>query len=200
MWINKSEEPSLRANIVAKHLPEWATCLDKLKPGFEYIEDRLTDKCEMPYHMAAEHEIVRLAQFFDPDYAASHTDCLVDFVSGFSCIPAFRVHNLLNTIHAELPPYVIAVKSFVAGSEKPPAEDDMKAFTTRVLGFWARNHRKLPFLAIAARIVFSWTPNSAACERVFSLLKAFFGTDRDASLADQISVALKLSYNERRLG
>ena len=48
--------------------------------------------------------------------------------------------------------------------------------------------------------VFSFTPNSAAVERVFSLLKLYFGDDRDSSLADMIQTTLMLIYNGRDTG
>ena len=43
-------------------------------------------------------------------------------------------------------------------------------------------------------------PNSAAAERVFSLLKLFFGDARDSSLADMIQATLMLMYNKRATG
>eukprot|EP00967_Tisochrysis_lutea_P028679 scaffold33450_cov37-Tisochrysis_lutea.AAC.1 len=52
-------------------------------------------------------------------------------------------------------------------------------------------------LALAARIAFSLTPNSAGCERVFSLVQCMFGSLQTASLADQIRAALMLRYNDR---
>ena len=50
------------------------------------------------------------------------------------------------------------------------------------------------------RIVGSWTPNSAAAERVFSLLKAMFGDEQLSTLVDMIETALALKYNERKVG
>jgi hypothetical protein len=47
---------------------------------------------------------------------------------------------------------------------------------------------------------FSFTPNSAACERVFSLMKFMFGDQQWATLGDYIQSALMLSYNERAVG
>ena len=44
------------------------------------------------------------------------------------------------------------------------------------------------------------TPNSAACERVFSLLKFMFGDQQWAALGDYIQAALMLKYNERAIG
>jgi hypothetical protein len=50
------------------------------------------------------------------------------------------------------------------------------------------------------QIVFSFTPNSAAAERVFSLLKLYFSDARDSSLADVIQATLMLIYNKRATG
>ncbi len=50
------------------------------------------------------------------------------------------------------------------------------------------------------RIVGSWTPNSAAAERVFSLLKSMFGDQQMSALEDMIEAALALNYNKRKVG
>ena len=44
------------------------------------------------------------------------------------------------------------------------------------------------------------SPNSASCERVFSLLRRMFGDQQLSSLADYIQSALMLAYNERQVG
>ena len=54
--------------------------------------------------------------------------------------------------------------------------------------------------ALAARIVFAISPNSATCERVFSLLKLMFGDQQMAALGDVIRAALMLRYNGRMIG
>ena len=59
---------------------------------------------------------------------------------------------------------------------------DVKVFTKSVLSWWASHSSKFPAWAEAARILFSFTPNSAAAERVFSLLKIFFTDVRDSAL------------------
>ena len=59
---------------------------------------------------------------------------------------------------------------------------------------------QFPTWALAMRIVGSWTPNSAAAERVFSLLKAMFGDEQLSALVDMIETALALKYNERKVG
>ena len=54
--------------------------------------------------------------------------------------------------------------------------------------------------ALAARVVFAISPNSASCERVFSLLKNLFGDEQMSALADYIQAALMLNYNGRQVG
>ena len=44
------------------------------------------------------------------------------------------------------------------------------------------------------------TPNSAAAELVFSMLKAMFGDQQMETLADIIQTALMLRINKRRVG
>ena len=68
------------------------------------------------------------------------------------------------------------------------------AFTSGVLLFWANHGSDFPTWALAMRIVGSLTPNSAAAERVFSLLKLMFGEVQMSSLADMIQAALMLRY------
>ena len=65
-----------------------------------------------------------------------------------------------------------------------------------------KNHGKeFPAWAHAMQIVAgSFTPNSAAAERVFSMLKHMFGDERMSALADMIQAALMLRYNKRSVG
>eukprot|EP01048_Picozoa_sp_COSAG05_P006192 COSAG05_NODE_391_length_10419_cov_8.156686_2_plen_148_part_00 len=78
--------------------------------------------------------------------------------------------------------------------------NDMHAYTASVLDFW-RNHKQdlHPSWALAARIAFAISPNSASSERVFSLMKRLYGRHqlRDSSLSDIMSVTMKLNYNHR---
>ena len=57
-----------------------------------------------------------------------------------------------------------------------------------------------PCSSFAAQIIFAFTPNSAAAERVFSMLKSMFGDQQMETLADIIQTALMLRINERRVG
>ena len=57
---------------------------------------------------------------------------------------------------------------------------------------WWKNHTAdLPHWSAAAAII----PSSAAAERIFSLLKASFGLQQDATLNDYIQTSLMLQYN-----
>ena len=78
--------------------------------------------------------------------------------------------------------------------------DDVDKFTKDVLLWWANNGKEFPTWALAMQIVGSFTPNSAAAERVFSLLKLMFGDAQMSSLMDMIQTALMLKYNGRKIG
>ena len=73
--------------------------------------------------------------------------------------------------------------------------EDVDKFTTDVLCFWANHGKEFPTWALAMQVVGSFTPNSAAAERVFSLLKLMFGDTQMSALADMIQSALMLRYN-----
>ena len=65
----------------------------------------------------------------------------------------------------------------------------------------AQQERRSTTWAKAMRIVGSFTPNSAAAERVFSALKRMFGDAQMTALEDYIQAALiMLWYNERPVG
>ena len=49
-------------------------------------------------------------------------------------------------------------------------------------------------------VIFAFTPNSAAAERVFSLLKSMFGDQQINTLAEIIQAALMLRVNKRTVG
>ena len=62
------------------------------------------------------------------------------------------------------------------------------------------NSSTFPAWALAARIAFAISPNSASCERVFALLKNLFGEQQMLALADYVQASLMLNYNGRRVG
>lgn len=87
-------------------------------------------------------------------------------------------------------------KCFTSDSHK----DSVEEFTDRVIRFWRKFQKKLLTWAVTARITFAMSPNSAACERVFSLLMLFSGQQQDSSLSYQIQTSLVLAYNKGALG
>ena len=78
--------------------------------------------------------------------------------------------------------------------------NDVGEFTKGVLLFWANHGKEFPTWALAMQIIGSFTPNSAAAERVFSMLKLMFGDAQMLSLMDMIQAALMLKYNGRKIG
>ena len=73
-------------------------------------------------------------------------------------------------------------------------------YSDGILSWWRANGSAFPAWARAARVVFAISPNSASCERVFSLLKNLFGEQQMASLADYVQASLMLNYNGRKVG
>ena len=74
-----------------------------------------------------------------------------------------------------------------------------RSLCLHVLGAWLVLG-SFPAWALAARIVFASSPNSASCERVFALLRNLFGELQMKSLADYVQAALMLNYNQRNVG
>lgn len=60
MWIFKSEEKTFRGHILAHSLPEWQTVKNMVQLAFKYIEDRLTNECDAPYHLKEQHSQMQL--------------------------------------------------------------------------------------------------------------------------------------------
>ena len=73
-------------------------------------------------------------------------------------------------------------------------------FTDALFTWWRTNGKSFPAWALAARVALAISPNSAACERVFALLKTMFGEQQTSALSDMIQAALMLRTNKRRLG
>lgn len=166
---------------------------DALAAGFDYLEKRITGNCDAPYSCVAMYEVARVARLFNPNFAANHLS--PPFVDSLSAIIPLVSHGLLSKLKQELPLYLAAVLS-------APIFDtsDVASFTEEITNWWRTNGNSFPTWALAARITFSLTPNSASCERVFSLLKNLFGEQQMSALADYIRAALMLKYNKRRLG
>ena len=108
---------------------------------------------------------------------------------------SFRSLDMLDQLKQEAPLYQAA-----AGSAGTFDKSSMADYTDAILTWWRTNGSSFPAWALAARIVFASSPNSASCERVFALLRNLFGEQQMRSLADYVQAALMLNYNQRNVG
>ena len=185
------EDEEIRPLVRVRELPEHDTLVrDCLLPAFDYLEHRFAAAhANEQYSCAHEMQMFGALRVFNPSFVASmqlgtaHVDALavVTPIARLCSLPALK---------AEVPAYV-AVASGVTIAAGP----DIAAFTAEVLGWWHANAATLPAWSEAARIAFALSPNSASCERVFSLLESMFGDAQTSALADYLQAALMLRYN-----
>ena len=187
------EEEEIRPLVVTVDMPERKRMADVLSKAFEYLESRITGTCENIYDCSEMYEVCRLLQVFDPQFAVAHATPA--FVDGLAAVKGIAAHVDLQKLKDELPTYLTRAVGFLASAT------DVADFSNSVLGWWKSNDGKnLSEWSKAARIAFAMSPNSASCERVFSLLQLMFGDQQMAALADYIQAALMLRYNGRSVG
>ena len=133
--------------------------------------------------------MLRLVTVFDPSIAAEKLTA--EWVAEMSMIAPFDYHEVVQGLEEERMKYVTLAQGCTFD------RSDIVQYTKDILLWWANHRQEVPTWARAARIVFAFSPNSAACERVFSLLKTFFGSKQDNSLSDYIEGSLMLRYNGR---
>ena len=179
--------------LVVRDLPERNAICDSLAPGFAYLEARITGTCETQYSCVKMYDICRLAQAFDPNFA--NDQLTPAFVDTLQAITPLAAHGLLTALKRELPQYLAA-----AAQAPVFGRSDVGDYSEAILKWWRVHSHAFPSWARAARIVFALSPNSASCERVFSLLKVLFGEQQMSALGDQIRAALMLRHNGRRVG
>ena len=80
------------------------------------------------------------------------------------------------------------------------SRSSVEDYTDTILNWWRTHGGGMPAWAVAARIAFSISPNSASCERVFALLKNLFGDEQLSALADYLRASLMLNYHHRVVG
>ena len=179
--------------LVVRNLPERDAICDALSPGFDYLENRITGNCQDNYSLVAMYELCRVVRIFDPNFASMHASPAS--VDELSAIKPLLALGFIPRLKAELP-------LFLSAAANAPTFDraDIAAYTEGVLTWWRTNGSGFKQWALAARIVFAISPNSASCERVFSLLKLMFGEQQISTLADAIRAALMLRYNDRMVG
>ena len=179
--------------LIIRNLAERNRIYDALKPGFDYLEARLTGTCEAQYSLVEMYELCRVARAFDPTFAAANVDAA--FVDSMSAITPLRALGMLDDLKRQLPQYLAAAARAPAIGKSSVAD-----YSNAILDWWRNSSATFPAWALAARVVFAISPNSASCERVFALLKNLFGEEQLRSLADYIEASLKLNYNKRRVG
>ena len=103
-------------------------------------------------------------------------------VDSLQAFPFFTA-PLLADLKSELPSYL--AKAAGVDADFDPLE------------WWKAHKTDLPHWSAAASDVLLVQPSSAAAERVFSLLKASFGSQQDTTLNDYIQTSLMLQYNQR---
>ena len=179
--------------LIVRNLPERNTICDALKPGFDYLEARLTGTCDAQYSLVEMYELCRVSRAFDPTFASANVNAA--FVDSMGAITPLRALGMLDELKQQLPQYLTAAAS-APTMDKNSVED----YSDAILQWWRNNGKSFPAWALAARITFAISPNSASCERVFALLKNLFGDQQTTALADYLQSALKLNYNGRVVG
>ena len=139
------------------------------------------------------YETCRLVRIFDPNFASQYLDSA--YVDSMAAITPLRSLDMLDQLKQEAPLYRAAAHSAGAFDKSSVAD-----YTDAMLTWWRTNGGSFPAWALAARIVFASSPNSASCERVFALLRNLFGELQMKSLADYVQAALMLNYNQRSVG
>lgn len=182
------EEDEIRPLIKTTHLAEFKKICDSLADVFDYLEARITGAgCNDAFSCEDMYEACHLLQAFDPSFALNLTPAWVDDLYKMEM---FQDLNKIQ-LKSQLPKYK------ALASECTITHDSVSTFTAQVLNFWKSHASEIPEWGKAALKTFALSPNSAGCERVFSLLARMFGNDRNSSLADMIQAALFLRYNKR---
>lgn len=193
--IEDLEEEEIRHLIIVKDHPERRDIQDVLNVAFDYLEDRITGTCRVSsYSCAHMYTVCRLSQLFNPAYAINFLD------------PS-QVEELLHVVkplakHIDVARFKAEVPAYLATARNAPSIDmnDVQTFSKQILQFWNNTSKaELSEWRKAATIMFAMSPNSAACERVFSLLENMFSEQQDHLLADALEAALMMRYNDRQL-
>jgi len=135
----------------------------------------------------------RLAAIFHPTKAAQHTkESLKEKVQQLKCFPILEKLGLLSSMQIHSDTYLeycqasdkqVTFEALQDKTKQRAAEDEA------VLGWWRRWGGFTESWALAARIIFSIAPSSAAVERKFSVFKRLF-QEKSAALADMQEATL----------
>ena len=178
---------------MTRDMPERKAICDGLVPGFDYLEARITGTCDAQYSLVGMYELCDLVRVFDPNFATAHANPAL--LNRMSVITPLNALDMLDGMKQELPLYLAAAANAPAFNKASVAD-----YTEAILKWWRTNGGLFKAWALAARVVFAISPNSASCERVFALLKRLFGEQQMHSLADLVQATLMLNYNKHSVG
>ena len=66
-------EQEVRNIIDVTKFGDWQTTVNMVKGAYDYLENRITDNCQGPYHCSGPYEVCRISQLFDPSFVAATT-------------------------------------------------------------------------------------------------------------------------------
>ena len=125
------DELEVRNWIDVRKFPQWTTAVNAVKEAFVYLENRITDNCQTPYHCSGPYEVCRVSQLFDPSFAVVNLS--PNFVDEL-CAAVPALGNAAAALKAEVEAYRVEARS-------APAMDhsDVQAFTEAILEFWRKH-------------------------------------------------------------
>lgn len=139
-------------------------------------------------------QVTKVARAFDPFYAAQFlSPAMIDDI--VAAVNPFMTHVSPEALKVELPAYLAAAKDVDTLNY-----DDVREFSDSILQFWKRTSKtEMKEWRKAAQIMFAMSPNSASCERVFSLLDCMYSHLQMHTLADHLQASLMMRYNKRSI-
>jgi hypothetical protein len=117
-------------------------------------------------------------------------------IPAFANLPLANLHQLRASLNNEFASYLI-----LADAIDEIDNENEGGTNFDLLAWWFTVRRRIPTWYSLLLEVVIFQPSSAAAERVFSLLDAFFGSKRESCLEDLKEGSVMLRYNEvkRRL-
>lgn len=186
----------VRQWIDIREFPEWKRLSTAAKAGITYLRNRMEGNLppgQKNFDCSVMFDVLYVVQAFDPSWAAQKLDA--NLVDRLRIIKSLE--QMVPQLQNERDAYLERAKT-VEIDHTENSEDH--TFTTQVLKFFKENAADFPTWAAASKIVFAFTPNSAAAERVFSLLSNMFGDKQAHVLGDYLQASCMLRYNKRSVG
>eukprot|EP00965_Chrysotila_dentata_P257254 6212830-Pleurochrysis_carterae.AAC.1 len=144
--------------------PAHTLIIEGLRDAFAYLDVRLNGNCNACYSCEHLYEICRLIQTFDPAFALQNKVDNV-WIDEMAAIKPLAHHNLLEGMKTKLSTYLVQAQ----GAHLNRAYVEL--YSSQLLGWWRQHATCLLNWVKAARVAFALSPNSALCERKFSLLE-----------------------------